>query len=129
MNHVAIIGNITRDIELKHTPSGAAVAEFSVAINEVWYNDKKEKQERTHFISCAAWGKLGENIAKYFAKGAKIALEGALSQETWEDKETGKKREKIKVKVTGFDFCGDAKKQDAPTQRVETNDDGDDIPF
>jgi single-strand DNA-binding protein len=142
MNHVAIIGNIVRDIELKYTPSGAAVAEFSVAVNEVWYNDAKEKQERTHFIGCVAWGKTGENIAKYFSKGQRIAVEGALNQDTWEDKESGKKREKTKVKVLGFDFCGDSKKvaqpepSSAPVARREAKADPDldakeqdDIPF
>ncbi len=115
MNHVAIKGNLTRDPELKYTPSGAAVAGLSVAVNEVWYNDKKEKQERTHFIGCVAWGNLAENIAKFFTKGMPILIEGSLSQESWEDKESGKKREKTRVKVSGFDFCGGDRKPAANT--------------
>jgi single-strand DNA-binding protein len=114
MNAVHLIGNITRDIELKKVGENQVV-EFSIAINEVWYNQAKEKQERTHFIGCVAWGKLGENIAKYFGKGQRIAIDGSLAQETWEDKESGKKREKTKVRVSSFDFCGGDRKEGAST--------------
>ncbi len=134
MNHVAIKGNITRDIELRYLPTGTAVAEFSVAVNEVWYNDKKEKQERVHFIGCVAWGSLAENISKCFGKGKPILIEGSLSQDTWEDKETKAKREKTKVKVSGFDFCGGDKKASAPTPQPKPDPDldapdNDPIPF
>lgn len=115
MNYTAQKGNLTRDPELKYLPSGAAVCELNIAVNEVWYNDAKEKQERVHFLGCIAYGKLGENIAKFFGKGMPILVEGSLTQESWEDKETGKKREKTRIKVSGFDFCGGEKKPAANT--------------
>jgi len=120
MNQLSIIGNIVRDPEVKFLPSGVAVCELSIAYNEVWYNDAKEKQERTYFFGAVAWGKMGENIAKYFGKGQRIALTGSLTQETWEDKESGKKREKTKIKVTGFDFCGDKKQAEREPATAST---------
>jgi len=118
MNHIAIIANLVRDPELKYTPSGTPICEISIAYNDVWYNDKKEKQERTHFFGAVAFGGRAESIAKHFVKGQKIALEGSLSMESWEDKDTGKKREKTKIKITGFDFCGDKKgESSAPSGR------------
>lgn len=146
MNIAIIKGNITREIEVKYLTSGTPVAEFSLAINEVWYNDAKEKQERTHFIGCVAWGTTAENIAKYFDKGSPILIEGSLTQETWEDKESGKKREKTKVKVSRWDFCGGDRKtgehrqtgeasRNAPAERMKPKPDpdldpaDDDIPF
>lgn len=140
MNIVALKGNLTRDPELKAI-GDSHVVEFTVAYNEVWRNDRNEKVEKVHFIGCVAWGKLAENIAKYFAKGSPILVEGSIVQETWEDKESQKKREKTKVKVTGFDFCGGEKKQPqaaqsspAPAGRAATPDPDldagmDDIPF
>lgn len=119
MNSVHIIGNLVRDPELKYTPSGAAICEISIAYNEVWYNDAKEKQERTHFFGAVAFAGRAESIAKYFVKGQKIAIEGMLSQETWTEKDTEKKREKTKIKITGFDFCGD-KKGESSAQRSAT---------
>jgi single-strand DNA-binding protein len=112
MNSVAIIGNLTRDPEVKYTPSGTAVCEVGIAVNEVWYNDKKEKCERVYFFGAVAWGNMAENIGKYFTKGQKIAITGSLTQETWEEKETQKKREKTKIKIAGFDFCGGGEKRD-----------------
>lgn len=120
MNYASIKGNITREIELKYTPKGTAVTEFSVAVNEVWYDQAKTKHEQTHFIGCVAWGNSAENIGKYFSKGMPILVWGSLSQESWDDKETGKKREKTKIKVDGFDFCGGDKKPSQQTERTET---------
>lgn len=116
MNNVSIIGNLVRDPEVKYLPSGTPICEISIAYNEVWYNDAKEKQERTHFFGAVAFAGRAESIAKYFVKGQKIAIEGMLSQETWDDKQTGNKREKTKIKITGFDFCGDKKGEAGATQ-------------
>lgn len=138
MNAVHIIGNLVRDPELKHTPSGTAICEISIAYNEVWYNDAKEKQERTHFFGAVAFAGRAESIAKYFVKGQKIAIEGTLSQETWTEKDTEKKREKTKIKITGFDFCGDKKGESSASRTAPAKapvdpdldpEDGDDIPF
>lgn len=115
MNIVALKGNLVRDPELKYTPSGAAVCEIGIAVNEVWYDANKQKQERVHFFGAVAWGATGENMAKYFTKGMPILIEGSLTQETWEDKESGKKREKTKIKIARWDFCGGDRKESAST--------------
>lgn len=131
INTVILGGNLTADPDLKYLPSGSAACEFTVAINEVWYNDAKEKQEKAHFIRCYCFGKTAENIAKYFAKGQRIVVEGSLAQDSWEDKETGKKREKTRVKVSDFHFVDSAKKrEEQPAQsQAKANDDGDNVPF
>jgi single-strand DNA-binding protein len=85
LNIVVIGGNLTGDPELKYLPSGSAVAEFTVAINERWKKDD-QAQEQTHFIRCHAFGKTAENIAKYFKKGERIIVNGGLSQDSWDDK-------------------------------------------
>lgn len=109
MNQCQIIGNLTADVTLK--PVGEnQVADFSIAVNEVFYNAKKEKVENVHYFNCVAWGKLGENIAKFFTKGQKIALTASLRQDRWE--KDGEKRSVVKLNVTGFDFCGDKKQSE-----------------
>jgi single-strand DNA-binding protein len=134
LNIVVIGGNLTGDPELKYLPSGSAVAEFTVAINERWKKDD-QAQEQTHFIRCHAFGKTAENIAKYFKKGERIIVNGGLSQDSWEDKETGKKREKTRVKVSSFEFVekGNAAPKDAKPagNAAPTNDEAveDGIPF
>jgi len=134
MNSVQIIGNITKDPDLKYTQSGKAIASFSVAVNKVWYVEK-EKKEKVSYIECAAWGKLGENIAKFFKKGNKIGIEGELDQQRWDDKD-GNKRQKLYVVVSKFHFCnsgsGKATEEtvcnEVPTSEGNPFSD-DDIPF
>jgi single-strand DNA-binding protein len=92
MNKVIITGNITRDLELRYTPNGAAVLDLGIANND----DK----ENTAFIDVTLWKKSAELVNQYCRKGSKILVEGSLSVDTWEDRETGKKRSKMKV--TGF---------------------------
>ena len=98
LNRVILIGRTTRDIELKYTPSGAAVCSFTLA------NGRKVKDvEQTSFIDCVAWQKSAEIIAQYVAKGHRIAVEGRLQQRSWDDQD-GKKRSKIEVVVENFQF-------------------------
>jgi single-strand DNA-binding protein len=119
------MGNLTRDPELKFLPRGTAVCELSLAVNKVWKDDSGQKQERTSFFGCSAFGSTAENLAKYFSKGKPILIEGELTQETWEDKETGKKREKTKVRVERFEFVGGndnrhgGQSSAAPAERTE----------
>lgn len=107
MNKVFLMGNLTRDPELKHTNANMAIANFSVAVNEKWTDKSGAKQERVAFVDCEAWGKTAETVAKFFTKGKPIVVEGRLKQDSWEDKETGKKRSKLLVTVDTFHFCGD----------------------
>jgi single-strand DNA-binding protein len=98
LNRVILIGRTTRDIELKYTPSGAAVCSFTLA------NGRKVKDaEQTSFIDCVAWQKSAEIIAQYVAKGHRIAIEGRLQQRSWTDGD-GNKRSKMEVVVENFQF-------------------------
>ena len=107
-NRVILLGNLTRDPETRVAGSGS-VTNFSVAVNDTWTDKSGQRQERANFIECEAWGQRGETIAKYFTKGRQILVEGSLRQDTWEDKDTGKKRSAIKVNLDQFSFVNDAK--------------------
>ncbi len=109
MNIAILMGNLTRDPEMKHTGSNNAVANFAVAVNEKWTDKSGEKKERVAFIDCEAWGKTAENIARFFTKGKPIIVEGRLKQDTWDDKATGAKRSKLLVTVDTFHFVGSGK--------------------
>ena len=106
-NKVIIAGNVTRDIELRHIPNGTAVADVSLAINSQ-YQDKKsnEKKEEVTFVECTLWGKTAELAGQYLKKGSPVLFEGRLHQESWEDKESGAKRSKLKVVVESMQFLG-----------------------
>ncbi|MDR1969910.1 MAG: single-stranded DNA-binding protein [Candidatus Nomurabacteria bacterium] len=108
-NKVILLGNLTRDPETRSTTSGQSVTNFSVAVNETWVDKSGEKQERTSFIECEAWGQRGETIAKYFTKGRQILVEGRLRQDSWEDKDTGKNRSTLRVTVDSFSFINDGR--------------------
>jgi len=101
VNKVIIVGNITRDPELKALPSGAAVATFSVATNEVYTKDG-QKHESTEFHNIVAWGKTAENIARYMKKGSQIYIEGKLQTRSW-DKD-GEKRYRTEVVALNVQF-------------------------
>ena len=105
-NRVVLMGRITRDPELRFLPSGAAVCDFSIAVNER-YQDKQTQEwvDRPNFIDCNAFGKSAESIGKFFTKGKPIHLEGKLRFESWEDKTSGQKRSKLKVVVDQWTFC------------------------
>ncbi|TAG09527.1 MAG: single-stranded DNA-binding protein [Verrucomicrobia bacterium] len=97
LNKVMLIGNLTRDPELRHTPSGKTVAELSMAINRVWYNDQNQKQEDTTFVDVTLWGRQAEVAQQYLNKGSSAYIEGRLQLDTWDDKATGQKRSKMRV--------------------------------
>jgi single-strand DNA-binding protein len=109
LNKVMLAGNLTRDVELKYTPSGREVAELALAVNERWKNADGQVQEATTFVECRAWGKLAEVLAKHFHKGKPIFIEGRMRQEEWTDKETQKKRRKTLVVIDTFQFLNDGK--------------------
>ncbi len=97
LNKVMLIGNLTRDPELRHTPKGTAVSEISMAINRVWNNDQGQKQEETTFVEVTLWGRQAELAQQYLTKGRPVYIEGRLQLDSWDDKETGKKRSKLRV--------------------------------
>lgn len=97
LNKVMLIGNLTRDPELRYTPKGTAVAELGLAINRVWNNEQGQKQEETTFVDVTLWSRQAELAQQYLTKGSPVYIEGRLSLDTWDDKTTGQKRSKLKV--------------------------------
>lgn len=116
MNHINTVtygGNLTRDPEIRFTPKGTAVCELSIANTEKWTTDSGEQKERTCFAGATIWGKSGEVFAQYHKKGQQCLVQGKLSQDKWDDKATGQKREKTKILVEEWFFVGG--KRDAAT--------------
>ena len=111
LNRVVLIGRLTRDPELRYTPSGTAVAGFSLANNRT-YAVTGEKKDQVSYFDCVAWAKLGEIITEYGKKGHRIAIEGRLQQRRWDDQD-GKKRSKIEIVVETFQFLTDKKSGDS----------------
>jgi single-strand DNA-binding protein len=125
VNVVVLAGHLTRDPELRHTPNGAAVCDFSLAINRRWTDSGGEKKEDVSFIDCVAWAKTAELVADYLKKGSAALVEGELRQERWEDKQGGGQRSRIKVNVSRVQFLG---KKDDGASRQQTED-SENIPF
>ena len=101
-----ITGNLTRDPELRTTPSGTSVCGFAVAVNRVYKDANGEQKEDVSFIDCSAWGKLGEMISQYAKKGSSVLVSGRLDQRSWEDKNGGGKRSRVEIVVEDFNFIG-----------------------
>ena len=123
MNYIAVKGRLTKDPEIRRTTTGKAVCSFSVACDR----DK----EHTDFFECVAWEQVAENIAKFFAKGRAIIIQGKLTTRDWTDKE-GRKRKATEILVREFDFA-DSKPKDEPKPAADFADpadiDDDFIPF
>jgi single-strand DNA-binding protein len=117
-NKVILAGHLTRDVEVRFLPSGSAVGDFTLAVNRKWRTEAGDEREEVSFINCVAFGKRAETIAEYVKKGAMLLVDGRLKQETWEDKESGKKRSAIKVMVESFTFIG-AKRSDDGARRQQ----------
>lgn len=105
-NKVILIGNLTRDPELRYTPKGTAIAKISLAINRVWTNDAGEKKEDVTFVECDAFGRTAENIGQYMRKGSPLMVEGRLKLDQWDDKTTGQKRQRLGVVIETCQFLG-----------------------
>ena len=103
LNRVMLMGNLTRDPELRHLPSGNPVVNVGIAINRRWKNQAGEQQEEVTFLDCEAYAKTAELINQYMKKGKPIFIEGRLKLDQWQDKE-GNNRSKIKVIIENFQF-------------------------
>jgi single-strand DNA-binding protein len=97
VNKVILIGNLGKDPEVKYTPSGTAVAKFSLATNERYKDKAGEWQDRTEWHNVVAWQRLAEIVGEYVKKGSKLYIEGRLQTSSWDDKESGQKRYKTEV--------------------------------
>lgn len=97
LNKVMLIGNLTRDPEVKYTPKGTAVAEVGLAINRVYTPEGGERREETTFVDITFWGRQAEIVGQYVKKGNPLYVEGRLQLDTWDDKQSGQKRSKLRV--------------------------------
>lgn len=97
-NKVILMGNLTRDPEVRFTPSGTAVSEVGLAVNRSWFDKQSnQRREETTFVDVTLWGRQAEVAGEYLTKGRGVLIEGRLQLDQWEDKETGQKRSKLRV--------------------------------
>ena len=104
-NRVILMGNLTRDPELRYTPSGSAVCEFGLAMNRSYKTSSGEQRDETCFVDVTMWGRRGEVISEYFQKGRPIFIEGRLQFDSWEGQD-GRRRNKLTVVLDNFQFIG-----------------------
>ena len=102
-NKVILVGNLTKDPQVRYTPGGTAIAEFGLAVNRQWKTPEGESKEEVCFIDVNAWGRIGEVISEYKSKGDPILIEGRLQMQSWQGQD-GQKRTKHIVVVEGFQF-------------------------
>lgn len=103
---VVLCGNLTKDPELRTTPSGTQVCSFGIAVNRVFRDASGADNEKVSFFDCTAWGKQGETLARYMKKGNPLLVSGRLDQHSWDDKTTGAKRSRVEIIVEDFTFIG-----------------------
>lgn len=136
-NKVILLGNLTRDPEIRSMPSGQSVCKFSIAVSRSYKGKDGDKKEETSFIDIESWGNQAETIAKYFSKGKPIMLEGRLKLDQWTDKATDQKRSKLGVVLENFTFVSGrsdddqgslASRESSPTAAAPSDDDSD-CPF
>lgn len=150
-NLVVLMGNLTRDPEMRYTPKGTPVAEIGLAVNRKWKTEDGELREEVSFFNCAAFGRTAEIIHEYLRKGAPLLIHGRLKQETWDDKQTGAKRFAVKIIIESMTMIGGGNRQEGgqdqrppqgrsrqQTQSAPSDDpgqgnyppeEGDDVPF
>lgn len=136
-NKVILIGNLTRDPEVKSLPKGTAVCNISMAVNRRWKNDAGEEKEEVYFADCKAFGRQAETIGQYVKKGHPLMVEGRLTREEWDDKKTGEKKSATRIMIETFQFLKGRDEGAAPAPRREAAPapapkpdlDADDLPF
>ena len=106
LNKVMLIGNLTRDPEVRYTPKGTAVTDIGLAVNRNYSTDSGERREETTFVDITLWGRQAEIAGQYMKKGRPIYVEGRLQMDTWQDKQTGQNRSRLKIVGENFQFLG-----------------------
>ncbi len=139
LNRVILVGNLTRDPELRSTPSGATVTNFGIAVNRRWTNKQGERVDNVDFFNIVCWGKLAELVSQNITKGTPVAIDGRLQYRAWETSE-GQKRSTVEVVAENVQFLGRVSSQakdknfepdftsDVGTEKADVNLD-EDIPF
>ncbi len=105
-NKVILLGNLTRDPEVRYTPKGSAVCDLGMAVNRVYTTDSGEKREEVTFVDVVLWARLAEIAGEYLKKGRPVFIEGRLQMDTWDDKQTGQKRTKLRVVGESMQLLG-----------------------
>jgi single-strand DNA-binding protein len=105
-NKVILLGNLTRDPEVRYTPKGTAVADLGIAVNRTYTAENGEKREEVTFVDVTFWGRTAENAGQYLKKGRPVFVEGRLQLDSWDDKQSGQKRTKLKVVGELLQFLG-----------------------
>ena len=106
LNRVLLIGNLTRDPEVRYTPKGTAVADIGIAVNRVYSGEDGEKKEEVTFIDVTLWARQAEVAQEYLKKGRQVFIEGRLQLDTWDDKQTGQKRSRLRVVAENMQMLG-----------------------
>ena len=136
-NKVILIGNLTRDPELKFLPKGTGVCNISMAVNRRWKTETGEEREDVYFADCKAFGKQAETLSQYVKKGHPLMIEGRLTREEWDDKKSGEKKSATRIMIESFQFLKSREDGAASAPRRESTQaaatkpdlDGDDLPF
>lgn len=124
-NKVIIAGNLTRDVEVRYTPGGTAVADIGLAVNRYWFDKQaNEKREEVTFVDVTLWGRSAEVAGEYLAKGRPVLIEGRLQLDQWDDKETGQKRSKLKVVGENLQLLGSRGDSGSPQQSAPAQSSG-----
>jgi len=111
LNRVLLIGNLTRDPEVRYTPKGTAVTEIGLAVNRVYSGEDGEKKEEVTFVDVTLWARQAEVAGQYLKKGRPVFIEGRLQLDSWDDKQTGQKRSRLRVVAENLQLLGS--RQDA----------------
>ena len=141
LNKVLLLGNVTRDPEVRYTPKGSAVCDLGVAVNRAYTTDSGEKREEVTFVDVTLWGRTAEVASEYLKKGRPVFIEGRLQMDTWDDKQTGQKRTRLRVVAEnmqllggrspgGAEAAGESRQTSAPPKKSPPSEpDEDEIPF
>jgi len=114
-NRVILMGNLTRDPQVRYTPGGTAVAELGLAVNRTWFDKQTNtRKEDVTFVDVTLWGRTAEIAGEYLGKGRQVLIEGRLQTDSWDDKETGQKRSKLKVVCENMTMVGGRGEGGAP---------------
>ncbi len=129
-NKVILMGNLTRDPQVRYTPGGSAVAEIGLAVNRSWFDKaSNSRKEEVTFIDVTLWGRDAEVAGEYMTKGRAVLIEGRLQLDQWDDKESGQKRSKLRVVGESMTMLGNGKQRDGGPAAKRDAAPGADDPF
>ena len=142
LNKVLLLGHVTRDPEIRYPPKGSAVCDLGVAVNRAYTTDSGEKREEVTFVDVTLWGRTAEVASEYLKKGRPVFVEGRLQMDTWDDKQTGQKRTRLRVVAENMQLlggrpqgggagdAGESRQPSAPPKKSAASEpDEDEIPF